>query len=129
MKIVTESSRRNLKTAVGMTMDAALTLSGAELNEQDGISEMVADLALEVWPDVTPRDLVTLGMGVRYASAPPSSRRTWTRTAARRRSRTWSTRCARRLRTPRTSSASTYPGTATTSFCGSARAGVSEVGE
>ena len=52
-----------------MTMDAALTLSGAELPEQDGISEMVADLALEVWPDVTPRDLVTLGMGARYAYA------------------------------------------------------------
>lgn len=69
MKIVTERSRRNLKTAVGMTMDAALKLSGAELPEQDGISEAVASLALEVWPDVTPRDLVTLGLGVRYAYA------------------------------------------------------------
>ena len=69
MKIVTERSRRNLKTAVCLTMDAALTLSGAELNEQDAVSEMTADLALEVWPDVTPRDLVTLGMGVRYAYA------------------------------------------------------------
>ena len=69
MKIVTERSRRNLKTAVCMTMDAALTLSGAELPEQDGISEMIASLALEVWPDVTPRDLVTLGVGVRYAYA------------------------------------------------------------
>lgn len=52
-----------------MTMDAALTLSGAELPEQDGISETIASLALKVWPDVTPRDLVTLGMGVRYAYA------------------------------------------------------------
>lgn len=69
MKIVTERSRRNLKTAVCMTMDAALTLSGAELPEQDGISETIASLALKVWPDVTPRDLVTLGMGVRYAYA------------------------------------------------------------
>ena len=69
MKIVTERSRRNLKTAVCMTMDAALTLSGAELTEQDGISETIASLAREVWPDVTPRDLVTLGMGVRYAYA------------------------------------------------------------
>lgn len=69
MKIVTERSRRNLKTAVCMTMDAALTLSGAELPEQDGISETIASLALEVWPDVMPRDLVTLGMGVRYAYA------------------------------------------------------------
>lgn len=69
MKIVTERSRRNLKTAVCMTMDAALKLSGAELTEQDGISETIASLAREVWPDVTPRDLVTLGMGVRYAYA------------------------------------------------------------
>ena len=30
---------------------------------------MIASLALEVWPDVTPRDLVTLGLGVRYAYA------------------------------------------------------------
>ena len=69
MKLVTERSRRNLKTAVGMTMDAALKLSGAELPEQDGVSETIASLALEVWPDVTPRDLVTLGMGARYAYA------------------------------------------------------------
>lgn len=69
MKLVTERSRRNLKTAVSMTMDAALKLSGAELPEQDSISEAVASLALEVWPDVTPRDLVTLGMGARYAYA------------------------------------------------------------
>ena len=69
MKLVTERSRRNLKAAVCMTMDAALTLSGAELNEQSAVSEMTADLALEVWPDVTPRDLVTLGMSVRYAYA------------------------------------------------------------
>lgn len=69
MKIVTERSRRNLKTAVCMTMDAALTSSGAELTEQDDISETIASLAREVWPDVTPRDLVTLGMGVRYAYA------------------------------------------------------------
>ena len=69
MKIVTERSRRNLKTAVCMTMDAALTSSGAELTEQDGISETIASLAREGWPDVTPRDLVTLGMGVRYAYA------------------------------------------------------------
>lgn len=67
MKIVTERSRRNLKTAVCMTMDSALKLSGAEPPEQDGISEAVVSLALEVWPDVTPRDLVTLGMGARYA--------------------------------------------------------------
>ena len=69
MKIVTERSRRNLKTAACLTMDAALKLSGAELTEQDGISETIASLAREVWPDVTPRDLVTLGMGVRYAYA------------------------------------------------------------
>ena len=69
MKLVTERSRRNLKTAVAMTMDAALRLSGAELPEQDGISEAVVSLALEVWPDVTPRDLVTLDMGARYAYA------------------------------------------------------------
>lgn len=69
MKLVTERSRRNLKTAACMTMDAALKLSGAELTEQDNISETIASLALEVWPDVTPRDLVTLGLGVRYAYA------------------------------------------------------------
>ena len=69
MKIVTERSRRNLKTAMCMAMDAALRLSGAELTEQDGVSEMVVSLALEVWPDVTPRDLVALGMGARYAYA------------------------------------------------------------
>ena len=69
MKLVTERSRRNLKTAVAMTMDAALRLSGADLAEQDGVSEAVVSLALEVWPDVTARDLVTLGMGVRYAYA------------------------------------------------------------
>lgn len=69
MKIVTERSRRNLKTAVCMTMDAALKLSGAELPEQDSVSDMTASLALEVWPDITPRDLVTLGMGVRFAYA------------------------------------------------------------
>lgn len=69
MRIVTERSRRNLKTAACMAMDAALKLSGAELTEQDNISETIASLALEVWPDVTPRDLVTLGMGVRYAYA------------------------------------------------------------
>ena len=69
MKVVTERSRRNLKTATCMTMDAALRLSGAELTGQDNISELVASLALEVWPDVTPRDLVTLGTGARYAYA------------------------------------------------------------
>lgn len=69
MKIVTEMSRRNLKTAVGMTMGAALKLSGAELQKQDSVSETIARLALEVWPDVTPRDLVTLGVGARYAYA------------------------------------------------------------
>lgn len=69
MKIVTERSRRYLKTGACMTMDAALKLSGAELPEQDGVSETIAILALEVWPDVTPRDLVTLGMGARYAYA------------------------------------------------------------
>lgn len=52
-----------------MTMDAALKLSGDELPGQDGISETIASLALKVWPDVTPRDLVTLGTGVRYAYA------------------------------------------------------------
>lgn len=69
MKIVTERSRRNLKTAACLTMDAALKLSGAELTEKDGVPEAIASLALEVWPDVTPRDLVTLGLGVRYAYA------------------------------------------------------------
>lgn len=69
MKIVTERPRRNLKTAACMTMDAALKLSGAELNEQDSVSETIASLALNVWPDVTPRDLVALGTGVRYAYA------------------------------------------------------------
>lgn len=52
-----------------MTMDAALRLSGAELTEQDGVSEAVASLALKVWPDVTPRDLVVLGVGARYTYA------------------------------------------------------------
>ena len=52
-----------------MTMDAALKLSGAELPEQDGVSETIASLALNVWPGVTPRDLVALGTGVRYAYA------------------------------------------------------------
>lgn len=69
MKLVTERSRKNLKTAACMTMDAALMLSGVELTEQDGVSETIASLALEVWPDVTPRDLVALGMGARYAYA------------------------------------------------------------
>lgn len=69
MKLVTGRSRRNLKTAACMTMDAALMLSGVELTEQDGVSETIASLALEVWPDVTPRDLVALGMGARYACA------------------------------------------------------------
>lgn len=69
MKIVTERSRRDLKTAACMTMDAALKLSGAELPKQDSVSETIASLALEVWPDVTPRDLVALGLGVRYAYA------------------------------------------------------------
>lgn len=69
MKVVTERSRRNLKTAACMTMDAALMLSGAELTEQDGVSKTIASLALEVFPDVTPRDLVALGMGARYAYA------------------------------------------------------------
>ena len=69
MKVVTERSRRNLKKAACMTMDAALRLSGAELTGQDGISETVASLALEVWPDVTPRDLVAIGTGARYAYA------------------------------------------------------------
>lgn len=69
MKVVTERSLRNLKKAACMTMDAALRLSGAELTEQDNISELVASLALEVWPDVTPRDLVALGIGSRYAYA------------------------------------------------------------
>ena len=69
MRIVTERPRRNLKTAACMAMDAALRLSGAELPEQDSVSETIASLALEVWPDVTPRDLVALGMGARYAYA------------------------------------------------------------
>ena len=69
MKVVTERSRRNLKTAACMAMDAALRLSRAELTEQGGVSETIASLALEVWPDVTPRDLVALGTGARYAYA------------------------------------------------------------
>ena len=69
MKIVTERSRRNLKTAACLTMDATLKLSGAELTERDDVSETIASLALNVWPDVTPRDLVALGVGVRYAYA------------------------------------------------------------
>lgn len=69
MKIVTERSRRDLKTAVCMTMDAALKMADADYPETDNISEAIASLALEVWPDVTPRDFVTLGMGVRYAYA------------------------------------------------------------
>lgn len=69
MKVVTERSRRNLKTAMCMAMDAALRLSGAELTEQDGVSETIASLTLDIFPDVTPRDLVALGMGARYAYA------------------------------------------------------------
>lgn len=69
MELVTERSRRDLKTAVCLTMDAALKMADADNPETDHISEMAASLALEVWPDVTPRDLVTLGMGVRYACA------------------------------------------------------------
>lgn len=69
MKVVTERSRRNLKTAACMTMNAALMLFEAELTEQDGFSETIASLAREVWPDVTPRDLVALGTGARYAYA------------------------------------------------------------
>ncbi|MGO5239991.1 hypothetical protein ACTQ1Z_03530 [Parolsenella sp. LCP21S3_E11] len=69
MKIVTERSRSNLKTAVAMTMGAALNLSGAESPELNDVSEAFASLALEVWPDITPRDLVTLGIGAKYAYA------------------------------------------------------------
>lgn len=69
MKLVTGRSYKNLKKAANMAMGAALRLSGAELTEQDNISEAVASLALEVWPDVTPRDLVALGTGARYAYA------------------------------------------------------------
>lgn len=69
MKVVTERSILDIKEAAGMTMAAALNLSGAELPEQDSASETVANLALNVWPDVTPRDLVALGMGLICACA------------------------------------------------------------
>lgn len=52
-----------------MTMSAALKLSGVEFSERDASAEIVASLALEVFPDVTPRDLVALGMGLTCACA------------------------------------------------------------
>lgn len=57
----------NLKGATGMTMSAALKLSGFEFSERDASAEMVASLALKMFPDVTPRDLVALGMGASSA--------------------------------------------------------------
>lgn len=59
----------NLKGATGMTMSAALKLSGFEFSERGASAEMVASLALKMFPDVTPRDLVALGMGVTCACA------------------------------------------------------------
>ncbi len=69
MKLVTEKSRRDLRRACSLTMDAALKMADADYPETGHISEMAASLALDVWPDVTARDLVTLGMGARYAYA------------------------------------------------------------
>lgn len=57
----------NLKGATGMTMSAALKLSGFEFSERDASAEMVASLALKIFPDVTPRDLVALGIGASSA--------------------------------------------------------------
>ena len=67
MKSATEMSLWNLKGATGMTMSAALKLSGFEFSERDASAEMVASLALKMFPDVTPRDLVALGMGASSA--------------------------------------------------------------
>lgn len=69
MKLITEKPRRDIKRACCLTMDAALKMADADYPETDHISEMAASLALDVWPDVTARDLVTLGMGARYAYA------------------------------------------------------------
>lgn len=67
MKSATEMSLWNLKGATGMTMSAALKLSGFEFSERDASAEMVASLALKMFPDVTPRDLVALGTGASSA--------------------------------------------------------------
>lgn len=67
MKSATEMSLWNLKGATGMTMSAALKLSGFEFSERDASAEMVASLALKIFPDVTPRDLVALGIGASSA--------------------------------------------------------------
>lgn len=67
MKSATEMSLWNLKGATGMTMSAALKLSGFEFSERDASAEMVASLALKMFPDVTPRDLVALGIGASSA--------------------------------------------------------------
>lgn len=67
MKSATEMSLWNLKGATGMTMSAALKLSGFEFSKRDASAEMVASLALKMFPDVTPRDLVALGIGASSA--------------------------------------------------------------
>lgn len=67
MKSATEMSLWNLKGATGMTMSAALKLSGFEFSERDASAEMVASLALKMFPDVTTRDLVALGTGASSA--------------------------------------------------------------
>lgn len=67
MKSATEMSLWNLKGATGMTMSAALKLSGFEFSERDASAEMVASLALKMFPDVTPRDLVAIGTGASSA--------------------------------------------------------------
>ena len=67
MKSATEMSLWNLKGATGMTMSAALKLSGFEFSKRDASAEMVASLALKMFPDVTPRDLVALGIGASCA--------------------------------------------------------------
>lgn len=67
MKSATEMSLWNLKGATGMTMSAALKLSGFEFSERDASAEMVASLALKMFPDVTPRDLVAIGIGASSA--------------------------------------------------------------
>lgn len=67
MESLTEGSRRDLEDAMVIAMGAAVSLSGVEFSERDASAEMVASLALKMFPDVTPRDLVALGTGASSA--------------------------------------------------------------
>lgn len=67
MESLTEGSRRDLEDAMVIAMGAAVSLSGVEFSERDASGVIAASVALEVFPDVTPRDLVALGLGAKYA--------------------------------------------------------------